>query len=139
MFLKGFPGGSDSKESACQCRRRGFNPWVGKIPWRRKWQLIPVFLSGKSQGQRSKAIAKESDPTQQLTNNKCLSIAQTESSSHVKEISPLFYYLEIITIKICFCYCFSMHGHQPYNIFCLILNLFCVHKYSPTLPRWCQW
>ena len=26
------------KESACQCRRRGFNPWVGKIPWRRKWQ-----------------------------------------------------------------------------------------------------
>ena len=28
-----FPGG---KESACQCRRHGFNPWVGKIPWRRK-------------------------------------------------------------------------------------------------------
>ena len=28
-----------SRESACQCRRRGFNPWVRKIPWRRKWQL----------------------------------------------------------------------------------------------------
>ena len=41
------------KEPACQCRRHGFNPWVGKIPWRRKWQPTPVFLSGKSHGQRS--------------------------------------------------------------------------------------
>ena len=30
-----------------------FNPWVGKIPWRRKWQAIPVFLPGKSHGWRS--------------------------------------------------------------------------------------
>ena len=39
------------KESACQCRRWkrcGFDPWVGKIPWRRKWQPTPVFLPGKS-------------------------------------------------------------------------------------------
>ena len=34
-------------------RRRKFNPWVGKIPWRRKWQPTPVFLPGKSHGQRS--------------------------------------------------------------------------------------
>ena len=27
--------------------------WVGKIPWRRKWQPTPVFLPGESQGQRS--------------------------------------------------------------------------------------
>ena len=33
-----------------QCRRRGFYPWVGKIPWRRKWQPSPVSLSGKSHG-----------------------------------------------------------------------------------------
>ena len=43
------------KESACQCRRRGFDPWVRKIPWRRNWQSTPVFLSGKSHGQRSLA------------------------------------------------------------------------------------
>ena len=30
------------------CRRPGFNPWVGKIPWRREWQSTPVFLPGKS-------------------------------------------------------------------------------------------
>jgi len=32
-----------------------FNPWVRKIPWRRKWQPTPVFLSGESHGQRSLA------------------------------------------------------------------------------------
>ena len=36
-----------------QCRRLGFDSWVRKIPWRRKWQLTPVFLPGKSHGQRS--------------------------------------------------------------------------------------
>ena len=33
----------------------GFDPWVGKIPWRRKWQLTPVFFLGKSHGWRSMA------------------------------------------------------------------------------------
>ena len=39
----GFPGGGTGKESACQCRRwkrHGFDPWVRKIPWRRKWQPL---------------------------------------------------------------------------------------------------
>ena len=43
------------KESACQCRRHGFDPWVGKIPWTRKWQPTPVFLPGKPCGPRSLA------------------------------------------------------------------------------------
>ena len=49
----GFPGDSEVKASACKCRRPGFDPWVGKIPWRRKWQLAPVFLPRKFNGQRS--------------------------------------------------------------------------------------
>ena len=36
-----------------QCGRPGFNPWVGKIPWRKEWQPTPVFLPGESHGQRS--------------------------------------------------------------------------------------
>ena len=44
-----------SKESACQCRRCWFDSRVGKIPWRRKWQLTPVFLPDKTHGQRSLA------------------------------------------------------------------------------------
>ena len=47
----GFPDGVGGKESACQCRRHGFDPRVRKIPWRRKWQPTPVFMPGKSHGQ----------------------------------------------------------------------------------------
>ena len=38
-----------------QCRRLEFDPWVRKIPWRRKWQPTLVFLPGKFHGQRSLA------------------------------------------------------------------------------------
>ena len=48
-----FPGCSDSKSICLHCRRTGFDSWVGKIPWRRKWQPTPVFLPGESHGQRS--------------------------------------------------------------------------------------
>ena len=40
-------------KSTCQRRRRGFDPWVRKIPWRGKWLPTPVFLLVKSNGQRS--------------------------------------------------------------------------------------
>ena len=50
-----FPGGTNGKELTCQCRRHDM--WalslIGKIPWRRAWQLTPVFLPGKVHGQRS--------------------------------------------------------------------------------------
>ena len=47
-----FPGGSDGKASAYNAGPR-FDPWVGKIPWRREWQPAPVLLPGKSHGWRS--------------------------------------------------------------------------------------
>ena len=46
----GFPGGTSGKEPPCQCRRcrrLGFDPWVRKIPWKKKWQPTPVFLPGE--------------------------------------------------------------------------------------------
>ena len=53
-----------------QCRRPKFDPSVGKIPWRREWQPTPVFLPGKSHGQRtlvgySPWGRKESNTTEQ--------------------------------------------------------------------------
>ena len=36
-----------------ETQRYGFDPWVRKIPWKKKWQPIPVFLPGESHGQRS--------------------------------------------------------------------------------------
>ena len=52
----GFPGGASGKESTCQDKRHkrcGFNPWVGKIPWRRKWQPTLAFLPAEFHGQKS--------------------------------------------------------------------------------------
>ena len=51
-----FPSGAVVKNlpaTAGVQKRRGFDSWVGKIPWSRKWQPIPVFLPGKLDGQRS--------------------------------------------------------------------------------------
>ena len=60
------------KEPAYQCRRLGFNPWVRKIPWRREWQPILVFLPGESRGRRSLVGytpwgSRESDTTERVT------------------------------------------------------------------------
>ena len=85
----GLPKWYSHKESSCQCRRckkrLGFDHCIGKISWRRKWQTTPVFLSGKSHGQRSLVGyspwgCKES----QLSNwahwfiscNKCITVVQ---------------------------------------------------------------
>ena len=69
---EGFPGGASGKEPAGQCRRRkrrGFDPWVLKIPWRRAWQPTPVFLPGEfpwteEPGRLQLTGSKELDTTQ---------------------------------------------------------------------------
>ena len=80
---KGLPWWLSSKES-CKCRKYGFNLWVRKIPWRRKWQPTPVLLPGESHGWRSLAGygpwgCKESDTTEWLhfhfhMMNRCISL-----------------------------------------------------------------
>ena len=68
----GFPGGASGKEPTHQCRshqRHGFDPWVGKIPWRRAWQPTPVFFPGETHGQRNLAGlqgCKEPDTTEAI-------------------------------------------------------------------------
>jgi len=52
---RGFPGGSDGKESICKAGEL-FDPWVEKIPWWRKWQPTPVSLPGESHRQRSLVV-----------------------------------------------------------------------------------
>ena len=70
-LLLGFPGGAEVKSVCLQCGRSGFDPWVRRIPWRRKWQPTPVFLLGESHGWRSlvgysPTGRKESDTTERL-------------------------------------------------------------------------
>ena len=85
LFL---PDSSSGKESAC--KRLGFDPWVGKIPWRRAWQPTPVFLPGESHGQRSLAGwgggyspwgHKESDMTEHAHIHTSCSLSLKEASS----------------------------------------------------------
>ena len=61
----------------------GFDPWVGKIPWRRAWQRTPVFLPGESHGQRSLAGhsswgQKESDTTEPVSTCASFLIERTD-------------------------------------------------------------
>ena len=70
-MIHDFPGGSNGKSVCLQSGRPRFDPWVGKISWRRKWQPIPVFLPGKSHGWRSLEVYspwghKELDTTEWL-------------------------------------------------------------------------
>ena len=83
LCMFGFPCGASGKEPTCQCRRckrRRFDPWVEKIHWRRKWQPTPVFLPGKSHGQRSlvgyslKSFTEQD--TTEATSSTCLQNSQ---------------------------------------------------------------
>ena len=54
--ITGLPRCASGKEPTCKCRRHkrpGFDPWVGKILWRRTWQSTPVYLPGESHRQKS--------------------------------------------------------------------------------------
>ena len=88
-----FPGSSDGKSVCLQCGRPVFDPWVRKIPWRRKWQSTPVLLPGKSLGPKSLVgyspwEHKESDTTEKLhftspASNVMLKILQARLQQYV--------------------------------------------------------
>ena len=87
----GLPTWLSGKESACQCkrhRRQGFDVWVRKIPWRRKWQPTPVFLLGKFHGQRSLVGYsprghKKSDMTDTLTQTQTHTDTHRHTQTHI--------------------------------------------------------
>ena len=89
--LIGFPGGASGKESACQCRRHRLQHWFRKIPWRRKWLSTPVFLLGKSHGQRSLEGyspwgLKELDMTEQLSTQWLINLTLYHSEQGKREL-----------------------------------------------------
>ena len=81
----GFPRWLSGKDPACQRKRCRFNLWVRNIPWRSRWQPTPVFLPGKSHGQRNlgsytvHGVPKKSDPAE-LLNNKVPSKTRLDPS-----------------------------------------------------------
>ena len=91
-ILGGNPRWLSGKESTCQyrrCRRRGFDLWVRKIRWRRKWQPTPVFLPGKfpwteEPGRLQSMGLQESDMTQPLNHH------QTRAKYNEQESEGMF-------------------------------------------------
>ena len=75
----GFPCGSAGKESTCSVRP-GFNPWVGKVPWRRERLATPVFWPGEFHGLYSPWGRKESDTTERLTFTNLFSISSWKTT-----------------------------------------------------------
>ena len=102
-----FPWGSVGRV-CLQCRRSGFIPWVGKIPWRREWQPSPVFLPGESHGQRSVAGYspwghKESDTTKWLS--LFTSHVHKAASFGIRPITTHSHLLIIMMDVFCRCIC----------------------------------
>ena len=67
LLSRSFPCGSGGKESACNLEDQGFDPWVGKIPWRRERLPTPVFWPGEFRGLYSPWGHKEFDTTERLS------------------------------------------------------------------------
>ena len=61
-----------SKEPSYKYRIFGLNPWVRKVPWRRKWQPTPVFLPEKSHRQRSQVGYSPCGPKDSVTKQNCI-------------------------------------------------------------------
>ena len=74
------------KESACQRRKHACDPWVGKIPWRWKWQPTPVFLPGKFHGYRSlvgySSLGCKESTTSEYMHTRTRTLACTHTHTH---------------------------------------------------------
>ena len=104
-FILGLSWWLSGREFACQYRRQGFDPWVGKIPWRRKWKPISVILPGKPHGQGS-LVGYNPWGCKRVRHN--LATKQQQQSSYLDwSIHP------------------SIHGAfppiLPFNYFCLLI------------------
>ena len=116
------------KESICRYRRDRFKPRVRKIPWRRKWQPIPVFMLGKSYGQRSLVDyspwgCKELDMTERA-------LTPTHTHTHTIKMYQCELYGYISKISCNYKNCWSISQY----------NAFFNAKYFSTDNAWhCQW
>ena len=106
-----FPIDSDGEGSACSAGRPGFDPSVGKIPWKREWHPTPLFLPGEFHAQRRLAVhsPQDSDTTEQLTCTHTHTHVQTLRLSFSKPALCLGYINHILHPS--FGFLGSFHNH----------------------------
>ena len=110
----GFSTWLSAKESACQCRRRKkhrFNPWVGKIPWSRKWQPTPVFLLENPMDRGAwrntvHGVSKESDANYNLATK----------HKHGLSPEPMFYFSVNLLLRQCSSWICVMIFHKSVSV-----------------------
>ena len=128
QIFAGLPWWLSGKESACQCRRHRFGPWVGKTPWSRKGQPTPVFLPGKSHEQRSMVGHspwghKESDTTEPLSRSLLLRRGSSQGSSgwRLKRISLG---RNALWGHVCMCFTYNCSfSHKPCSTLSVLKDL----------------
>ena len=111
---RGFPGGSVVKNPPAKCRRCGLHPWVGNIPWSKKWQPTPVFVPGKFHRHRSLADyspwgRKESERNTH-THTHTHTHTRTHNASNWKSVLKLRFRCPSKRLKD-FCCCFSFQAY----------------------------
>ena len=113
-----------------QCRRPGFNPWVGKIPWKRAWQPLQYFFLKNHHGQRSlvgssPGSRKDSDMTEQISTwEKIVSKRKLCCSPWgVKELDTIDWTtIYVVYIYVCVCVCVCIYTHTWLNHFAVHLK-----------------
>ena len=109
-----FPSGVSGKQPVRQCRRcrrHWSNPCIEKMPWRRAWQLTPVFLPGESHGQRSLACYGPYGPKELDTTE-----ATQHSRIHILQILSAEAHSILWLWLYCFLYSFGLPSDN-YSLF----------------------
>ena len=143
VILFGLPRWHSGKESDRHCRRRkrcGFDPWVKKVLWRRKWQTTPVSLLRKFHGQRRPVGSipwgcKELDMTEQLSTLKILYQSSTSAYLGYLHSSPIVNNaaVSIEVRNLCELVFLFISGKYP-EVELLISWQFCFFFFSEALP-----
>ena len=119
MNYLGLPSWLSSKESTCNGRKRcKFNPQVRKIPWKRKWQLTPVFLPGKSHGQRDYSPWGRQRVGHNLSTKAVTKEQQQQQHELPRWFSLLFRFPQLpLSFLLCFFLLHSTNHSSVYYIF----------------------
>ena len=120
IHIHTLPSWLSGKKPTCQCRWHGFDPWVVNIPCRRKWQSTPVFLTGKSHGQRSQM--DYSPWGHKRVRYNCV----TKQQQMCTYYASIYICVHILDICIGVCVCVCIHTHIYTHI----------HTYMHTHTQW---
>ena len=111
-----------------QCRRPGFNPWVGKIPWRRAWQPTSVFLPGESPGTEEPGVlqsigSSESDTAEWLSTEQHM--VGLQNSTSFRSVVRWFSYICVCVYIYIYIWMYMYKCNLSYMYECIYINVIC--------------